>query len=190
MKLSLKLSRNYKFGSRCSYNNGWVKTWISTQAARQSLFIHDCMFINIYFLLHKWEQFYPFIWFCWHGSLQRSQREPGTFWMCSHKYEVDVSIQEIRGRRPAALLSPCDALKLHSCRSRALINPRIKVKEKEEEAWKTRSGPPGCPTDPPSISPHSDTVTNILDGRPWHSCKQENGGGGSVIPVPLLSKDD
>lgn len=43
-----------------------------------------------------------------------------------------------------------------------------------------------------SISPHSDTVTNILDGRPWRSCKQgkKKGGGGSVIHAPLLSKDD
>lgn len=151
-----------------------------------------CIFINIYCLLSKRKQFYPFIWFCWHASLQRSQREPGTFWMCCHEYEVDVSIQEIRARRPA-LLSPRDAPKRHSCRRRSLITPRIKVKEQDEdEFWKTTSRPPGCPDDPrPSISPHSDTVTNILDGRPWRSRKQgKKGGGGSVIHAPLLSKDD
>lgn len=64
---------------------------------------------------------------------RRSQREPGTFWTCYHKYEVDVSIQEIRTRRPAALLSLCDALNRHSCRRRSLINCRMK-EQKEDEA--------------------------------------------------------
>lgn len=93
--------------------------------------------------------------------------------MCCREYEVDVSIQEIRARRPAPL-SPRDALKQHRCRRRSLITPRIKVKEQDEdEVGKTTSRPPGRPGDPrPSVSPHSDTVTNILDGRPWRSCKQ------------------
>lgn len=63
----------------------------------------------------------------------RSQREPGTFWTCYHKYEVDVSIQEIRARRPAALLSLRDALNRNSCRRRSLINRRIKMKGQEED---------------------------------------------------------
>lgn len=136
--------------------DGW-KTRISTQAAGHGLFIYDCVFINIYRLSYKCAQFFSFIW-SRHGSLWRFQREPGTYWICYHKYEVDVSIQEIRAWRPAALLSLRDALNRHSCRRRSLINRRIKMKaQKEDGAWKTTGmRPPGCPTDPHPL-PHLPT---------------------------------
>lgn len=49
---------------------------------------------------------------------------------------------------------------------------------------KQLAGLPAAPMTPaPSVSPHSDTVTNILDGRPWRSCKQgKKGGGGQRNP--------
>lgn len=86
-----------------------------------------------------------------------SKREPGKFWTCYLKYEEDVSIQEIRGRRPAALLSLPDARNRHSCRRRRLINRRIKMKEqKEDGAWKTTGmRSQGCPTDPHPFPPSS-----------------------------------
>lgn len=64
----------------------------------------------------------------------------------------------------------------------ALSSPELKwsrrrrMRLEKQLAWDLQAAPLSPPNPPPPslafISTHSDTVTNILEGRPWHSCKQ------------------
>lgn len=82
--------------------------------------------------------------------------EPGTFW-----------IPQIWASSRQDVLLLCVMLNRHSCRKRSLM--------RGGGAWKTTGmRPPSCPADPFPLPrlPHSDSVTNIQEGRPWRPCKQ------------------
>lgn len=74
---------------------------------------------------------------------------------CYQVYEVNVSIKEITAWCLAGLLSLRNAPEQHSCRSRSLINPRVKVREeRKEETRKPASvSPSGSPQWHP-LTPH------------------------------------
>lgn len=151
------------------------KTRVSTQAAGQGLFIYDDVFINIYRLSYECVQFFPFIWSHCHGFLWPAWARA---WYLLDT--TNMSIQQTR--RPAALR---DAKSAQLQEKKPYAGGGLE----KQLAWGLRAAPL---TPSPSPVSHIQIVWLIFKrvdlGVPVS--RVEKGGGGSIIHVPLLSKDD